>query len=246
MKILLTNDDGIHAPGIRALHAALCREHEVVVVAPSEEKSAASHSLSLQRPLQVSKEDIGYGVGGSPADCVKLGRFAFCKDADMVVSGINRGANLGVDVHYSGTVSAAMEGAMYGVPAAAFSLFGGEDKAPDFAYAAEICLDILNTARKTPMHPGTVLNVNLPRLERGGRYPVVASPLGFQVLGEHYEQDEQGRYIWKRERVLRTNTPYSDVELVKAGNIVLTPITWDMTAHAQLPQTQALANELNE
>ena len=143
MRILLTNDDGIFAEGLAAIYEELCAIGEVVVVAPADGQSGAGHSITFAEPLLCNKVDVdgrftGYGVHGSPADCVKLGvRELLDEPVDLIVSGINLGANVGINVFYSGTVAAAMEGAFFRIPAVAMSL-ASEEKV-DFKAAAKYC-----------------------------------------------------------------------------------------------------------
>lgn len=164
MRILITNDDGIHAEGICALARCLSREHQVVVVAPDSERSGAAHSITLTAPLRVRKAMIpgapeveAYKINGAPADCVILGCRALGIKPDLVLSGINHGYNLGVDVHYSGTVSAAMEGAMQGIPSMAVSMKGFT--ATDFSVPARVAAELIPEF----MQSGCMLfNVNVP------------------------------------------------------------------------------------
>ena len=175
MHILLTNDDGVHAPGILKLAAALSRRHTVTVVAPDRERSAASHSLTLDRPLtvrEVTREEVPgltlYAVNGTPVDCVRIGLGPLSGTPfDLVVAGINNGANLGTDISYSGTVHAALEGAVCGVPAVAFSLCvapgdQGADRAGRFDQAASMAAVIVEGAPLSLMGSRWIMNVNFP------------------------------------------------------------------------------------
>src|SRR5713226_720296 len=160
--ILVSNDDGIHSEGLRALGEAMAALDEVVVVAPDRERSAASHSLTLHRPLRVEELRPGwYAVDGTPTDCVLLGVNAVIRERPrLVVSGINRGANLGDDLHYSGTVSAAMEAMLLGIPAIAVSLAARSDFRFDAAarFAQRLAARVLETG----LPANTLLNVNVP------------------------------------------------------------------------------------
>ena len=159
MRILLTNDDGIFAEGLAAIYEELCAIGEVVVVAPADGQSGAGHSITFAEPLLCNKVDVdgrftGYGVHGSPADCVKLGvKQLLSEPVDLIVSGINLGANVGINVFYSGTVAAAMEGAFFRIPAVAMSL-ASEEKV-DFKAVAKYCVAVLK--KVLPLSSGEVI-----------------------------------------------------------------------------------------
>ena len=168
MKILLTNDDGIYAKGIEVLHKHLSKDHEVVVVAPETEQSAVGHAITLTDPLLVKSVNrngifFGYAVKGTPADCVKLAINELVEQQpDLVVSGINLGANVGINVIYSGTVSAATEGAILGVPSMAISINTFRD--PDFEPAARFARLLARLVNKFGIPAHTSLNVNVPAI----------------------------------------------------------------------------------
>ncbi|MBL4834493.1 MAG: 5'/3'-nucleotidase SurE [Pseudomonas sp.] len=166
MRILITNDDGVLAPGVKALHGALTDYADCVVVAPHEDRSGASSSLSLDRPLRPFTLENGFvGLNGTPTDCVHLGLNAFYEDSiDMVVAGINHGANLGDDVLYSGTVAAALEGRFLSRTAMAFSLVGRQ--ADNMDSAASIARRMVEMHDQLDLPPRTILNVNIPNLPR--------------------------------------------------------------------------------
>jgi len=200
VHILLTNDDGIFAPGLAAMYKKLVRLGEVSVVAPAEGKSGASHSISLE-PLMCDKVDLtgkfsGYSVSGSPADCVKLAVMELTEQPiDLVVSGINHGANVGINVYYSGTVAAAMEAAFFSIPSVAVSV-AFEEKT-DFDAAAEYGLDIIK--KLLPLGHGSVININIPM-------PSIGEPKGVKVVGqstsgyyEHYttRRNERGQMVYQ-------------------------------------------------
>ena len=169
MHILLTNDDGIFAPGLAAIYKLLVAMGDVTVVAPASSQSGASHSITYKEPLVCNKVEIeglfsGFGVHGSPADCVKLARMQLAdRPFDLLASGINNGANAGINVYYSGTVAAAIEGSFLGIPAVAMSL-ASEEKL-DFETAAKHCLAVLK--KLMPVKPGEVININIPLLSQG-------------------------------------------------------------------------------
>src|SRR5437870_609959 len=170
MRILVSNDDGAEAPGLRALAEALLELGEVIVCAPDREQSATSRSISLHRPLRIEKvppwgEIERWSVDGTPTDAVYIGLNHVLKTRrpDLVASGINRGPNLANDVHYSGTVAAAMEGCFGGIPSFAISLIKGRD----YTHAARFSADLAAQIGKHGLPPGTLLNVNVPREPRG-------------------------------------------------------------------------------
>jgi 5'-nucleotidase len=166
LRILLTNDDGIMAQGIRTLARCLSKEHNVLVVAPEVERSATGHAITIRTPLwakevKLGEEDIGYAINGTPADCVKLGLLAMAEGKiDLVISGINRGPNLGTDVLYSGTVSGALEGAVTGIPSIAISAENFNE--PYFETAAHFMIEFLRRFDVTEIPELTALNVNVP------------------------------------------------------------------------------------
>ena len=169
--ILVTNDDGVHAPGIRALREAMATLGRAVIVAPERDKSAVSHSLTMNRPLLVrTLEPDVHTLDGTPTDCVTIGMNKILeRRPDLIVSGINPGGNLGDDISYSGTVSAAIEGTMYGVPSLAFSLALPLPGSPphDFRVAAGVAWKLAAMALACGLPEGTLLNVNVPPLAEG-------------------------------------------------------------------------------
>ncbi len=243
MRIMLTNDDGIDAPGLRALLSVLEHHGDVTVIAPADGQSATSHSLSFSRPLLVSEQEIpGHGthlaVAGRPADCTRLGlRSLFSTQTgvelpDLVVSGMNAGANAGVNVAYSGTVAAAMEAAFHGVPAIAVSLMLGGGP-PNFARAAEIANtwlpQLIGQARA-----GTVLNLNLPpvRADDTPVMPLTVCRVNRSVHDSRYERrhtpwGEDYYWILGSGISFREVEPGSDVEALNAGRASLSPLRWD-------------------
>ena len=250
MHILLTNDDGIYADGISAMYQALLKAgHEVNVVAPSSERSAVGHAITVSDPLKVSLVEVegriaGQAVEGTPADCVKLAVNAlFEKKPDLVISGINRGANTGNHVIYSGTVSAATEATMFGIPSIAVSLdVSFENRMnTDFSYAAQFAATLCETVFKQGGLPkGTLLNVNVPGCIteeiRGVR---VARQARFHHKDEYEARtDPLGRtYYWlKLEEVLVSDSPEEDVDfrLLRSGYVVVCPIHYDLTDYTML------------
>ena len=236
MFILVSKEEGIDSRGIKALSQALkkIRRARVVVVAPVSEKSAASHSLTIHRPLRVEKVGFDqYAVDGTPADAVMLAVHQVLKrKPDLLVSGINRGANLGEDVHYSGTVSAALEGAIMGIPSMAVSLIRNE-KTLKHDTAARFAVKLARKVVKEGLPKGVVLNVNVPNLS-GNRI----KGYEFTILGKHNygdviveKIDPRGRpYFWigGNPNVFE-NIPDSDCNAYRQNKISVTPIQVDLT-----------------
>lgn len=230
---LITNDDGIHSPGLEALVQALSSQAECMVIAPDRDNSAVSHSLTMNRPLRVTKlKDGFYTLDGTPTDCVAIGLNKIIKQKpDLLVSGINPGPNLGDDISYSGTVSAAVEGTMYGIPSLAVSLAG--DAPYDFTSAAEIAAKLAKLILKQGLPKDTLLNANVPATD---------SIKGIKVT-------RQGRRLWdnaiqethdpwgRKHYWIGGGTPYpdsgkdTDVYAVSNGYISVTPIHLDLTNH---------------
>ena len=240
MRFLVSNDDGIYAPGIKALRQALEEIGQVIVVAPDRERSATGHGITVSRPLRTT--DIkyknsttrGYAVDGTPADCVKLGLEAILEEPPkLVISGINLGPNLGTDVLYSGTVSAAYEGVINGVPAIALSL--NTWKEPDFTLAAQFVKEYVPEVLKHQFPPGVLLNINIPHgIEPKG---IKVTKLGNRRYINVFDQrtDPRGRtYYWMagEPQNLNEDDPETDVYAVKEGYISITPIQIDVTHYA--------------
>ncbi len=247
MRLLLTNDDGVESPGLRALTRALADLGDVVVVAPDREQSAASHAITLGRPLRIHRLDDEsgvrrYAVDGTPTDCAYVGINHLLRDArpDLLVSGINKGSNLADDVTYSGTVAAAFEGTLLGVSSFAISLTG---RPPwDFAPAARFARALAAALAARPLPHGTLLNVNVPPGSDPRRFAVTR--LGKRSYGNVVEErkDPRGRaYYWiGGDELTHEDMPGSDCNaLVDAGLISVTPLHLDLTAH---PVVQQLAD----
>ncbi len=238
--ILVCNDDGIRSGGIKALEAALARLGEVYVVAPDREQSAASHSLTLHRPLRVEK--VGpreYAIDGTPTDCVTLAVNGILpRRPSIVVSGINMGGNLGEDVSYSGTVSAAMEGTLLGIPSIAVSLVAKENF--DFKAAARFAVRLARLVLKKGLPADTLLNVNVPDTERikGARI----TRQGKRVFGDVVIEkvDPRGKkYYWIGGDMLRwEGGEDTDFAAVTKGYISITPIHLDMTNYSAISELQ--------
>ena len=242
MKLLLTNDDGIFSKGIEPLFHALSDSHEVTVVAPETEQSAIGHAITILEPLRVNMVNrngqfFGYALKGTPADCVKIAISELMELApEIVVSGINLGANLGVDVIYSGTVSAATEAAVLGIPSIAVSI---DSFTPSgFSAATEFIPKLVELVGKEGLAPGVCLNVNVPNLPAEKIRGVRITRQGTQRYIEKYDRRIDPRkhvYYWlTSESVLRDEDPESDSRAVAEGYISVTPIHHDLTSYAML------------
>lgn len=234
-RILVTNDDGIRAGGIRALEEAMLALGEVTVVAPEREMSATSQSISLHSPLRVSRLDgRHFAVAGTPADAVILAiHHLLAERPDLVVSGINPGGNLGENVVYSGTVAAAMEATLHGVPAIAVSL--ASRKQLDYGTAAAFTAQLAAKVLEEGLPAGVMLNVNVPRGEvRGVRITRQSQKISQNVIQE--QKDPRGRsYFWHDETVdLGQVEPDSDYTAILAREISVTPLQVDRTDYTSL------------
>ncbi len=240
MKILIANDDGIFAEGIHALASALAEENDVYVCAPDRERSATGHSMSLHKPLIVDavkeiyhmpKVKAGYTTSGTPADCVKVALGAIWRDTkfDLVVSGINHGPNLGVDVLYSGTVSAAMEAMLIGVPSIATSLYSYSSK--EFDEAAAWIADFVKDLPEIPKR--SFLNINFPPGPRADYAGVEVTKLGNRGYEENYEErrDPRGRrYYWLAGVPIEGRERHGmDGMALLENKVSITPVVFDMT-----------------
>src|SRR5262245_15123730 len=238
MLILVSNDDGVYSKGIKFLVQILKKIADVVVVAPDREKSAASHSLTLHRPLRVTRMSPKvYAVDGTPTDCITLGIYEILKKKpDLIISGINKGGNLGDDVHYSGTVSAALEGAINGVPAVAISLVARDRFI--FSPSANFAVKIAKKIQKEGLPTGTVLNVNVPNLPEKQIAGYVWTKCGKRNYGDIIveKMDPRGRpYFWiGGDETGFEDIPGSDCNAILEGKISITPLKADMTEHAHL------------
>ena len=238
MKILVSNDDGYLATGINVLTAALEKVADVVVVAPDRNRSAASNSLTLKNPLRVSEvAPQRYKVDGTPSDCVHLALTGFLDfEPDLVVSGINHGANLGDDTIYSGTVAAAMEGRFLGLPSIAVSLVG--QKLEHFATAAAIASELVQKIERAPLPSDVVLNLNVPNVAMADLQGVRATRLGFRHKSEQIlkDQDPYGRPIYwvgpaGEGQDAGEGTDFHAIEQHFAS---ITPLKVDLTRHSAL------------
>ena len=245
MQILLTNDDGIFAPGLAAIYKELVKFGDVTVVAPADSRSGTSHSVTFHQPLVCNKVDIngqftGFSVQGSPADCVKLAVMQLHEGPiDLLVAGINKGANAGINVYYSGTVAAAMEGAFLKIPAVAMSL-AAEDKM-DFEKAARYCAKILK--KLMPVGRGDVININIPLLSKGEPKGVRVVPQSSKGFDEYYipQTNEQGQTVFQLAggSHLMSEAPADTTSLME-GFITITALAPDMTDHKKTQKLQRL------
>ncbi|MCP9491243.1 MAG: 5'/3'-nucleotidase SurE [Solirubrobacteraceae bacterium MAG38_C4-C5] len=246
MKVLLTNDDGIEADGLQALRRALLEipDVELAVIAPDGNRSAMARSITTRRPLWVQEVDFGdgthgYATDGTPVDCVRLARLGLIDgfEAQLIVSGINHGANLGDDITYSGTVAAALEGVVLGLPAIAVSQQSAAREMDfrlgdrfDFAEGARFVARVVEEIDDFPMAPGTLLNVNCPAGDADG---VEVTRLGKRIYRDQLkltdEQDDRRRYWIYGADPGFEDEQGTDLAAVAAGRIAVTPLHFDLT-----------------
>ncbi|MEA2297070.1 MAG: 5/3-nucleotidase [Solirubrobacteraceae bacterium] len=246
MQVLLTNDDGIEADGLQALRRALRAVDGVrlAVIAPDGNRSATARSITTRRPLLVTEVDfgdgsVGYATDGTPVDCVRLAQLGLIEDLrlDLVVSGINHGANLGDDITYSGTVAAAFEALILGVPGIAVSQQSrgwgvdfSDESGFDFEVAAAFVARLVGSLESQPLPPGTLLNINVPGVTPQG---VEVTRLGKRLYNDELRLERAeggGRHFWVygNDPGFR-DEPGTDLAAVAAGRIALTPIHFDLT-----------------
>jgi len=237
--ILLTNDDGIHAEGLRYLREAVSKLGRVFIVAPESEQSAVGHAITLYEPIRVREVTrngsfYGYGVHGTPADAVKLALYALLpRIPELVISGINDGANVGINVLYSGTVSAAREAAILGVPAIAVSL--AQKKDPPFELAVPHVATLARVVLKDGLPPGVALSVNIPAVPAEAIRGFKLTRQGLNKFRERYERREDPRgnvYYWlSGEVVPDAEDDATDLAALLDGYVSVTPLFYDLTAH---------------
>jgi 5'-nucleotidase len=241
-RILVTNDDGVRSEGIVALAAALAPLGEVVIVAPTSEASAIGHALTLQRPLRIERYgDWTYGVDGTPTDCVNIAISKIMSGLpDLVVSGINKGWNLGDDVTYSGTVAGAMEGALLGVPSMAISVPRTRERF-DFVQAATAALRLAEIVLERGLPPRSFLNVNVPRITAKGFRVTVQAKRNHQTsVVEAFDPRHQPYYWIEEGEVEWEPHDRSDYQAVRDGWISVTPLQPDLTDQTALGLVEAL------
>ncbi|MFM7035638.1 MAG: 5'/3'-nucleotidase SurE [Planctomycetia bacterium] len=247
MLTLLTNDDGIFAPGLAAMERILRTFSDVAVVAPSTEQSGVGHAITFLTPLTAKEvfgdgRSRGWAVDGSPADAVKLGIAEFCpRRPDLVVSGINSGLNAGINVLYSGTVAAAIEGAFFGITSVAVSLEWNDHA--DYDRAAEIARDVITSLLARKPATGSLFNINIPTVALRGTPQVRVVPMSVIRYGEAFERriDPRGRnYYWATNDPPPPPSPFeSDVTALASGAVTLTQLDYDLTHRAGLDDLAA-------
>jgi 5'-nucleotidase len=252
MLILLTNDDGVYAPGLAALEREMSVLGEVVVVAPATEQSGVGHSITYLTPLIVKEvfrnegglegeRRYGWAVEGSPADCVKIGILQFCaRQPDLVISGINGGLNAGINVLYSGTVAAAIEGAFFGVTSVAVSL--EYDEHARFDKAARLAREIVRRILEQKGTEPQLYNLNIPTAALSGTPEVCVVPMHVTRYGDTFEkrQDPWGRdYFWLKGGPSPFVTGHeTDLSALAKGKVAITPLDYDMTRQSALANMQ--------
>lgn len=238
MNILVTNDDGIYAKGINALVTTLTQKgHKVFVAAPDRERSASGQAITLHSPIGIKKVSkwegvTAYAIDGTPTDCSKLGIMELVEEPiDVVISGINKGPNLGTDVLYSGTVSAAIEAALLGVPAIAVSLADFTDL--DYTYAAIVSEKIAREMLKQGVPKDTLLNVNVPNIDKKEIKGIAITTLGQRRYKNQFHRREDPRgntYFWMAGEIEDyLDDPLTDVSKIKENYITVSPIHFDFT-----------------
>ncbi len=252
MRVLITNDDGIHARGIQALAKEISKNHEVIIVAPREQKSASSHSISIHEPIRVKEEKLeglpvkAYSVVGTPADCTQLGVSLLGKDIDLVLSGINRGINCGTDILYSGTVSAAIEGAIYNIPSIAVSMeVDWEKEDEDYEKAAKWAGRIIESAYQSCKRKTVVLNLNIPHVDERAIKGLKVCKLGKSTYQTEYvliEEKDDKVYTIKGTRN-KIEEEDSDLYYISQGYVTLTPLHFDFTHFELLEEVEAHFNQ---
>ena len=245
MRILLVNDDGVHSDGLQAMRDELVRHADVDVVVPLTEQSGVGHKITYRTPLQahawsVNGKRYAWLVDGTPADCVKLGVMQLCeRKPDLIVSGINPGANVGLNLFYSGTVAGALEGAMFGIPSVAVSVYLNKGVLPDFPAIAADAWTIIGQLREARPQQ-TAWNINFPAVE-GRPQGVKLVPMQWQRERELVEprNDPRGRpYYWVGLHPIRNHptTPGFDVGEVDQQHVAVTPLTLDLSDAAALAE----------
>ena len=247
MRILLSNDDGVAAAGLFALAEEFSKDNEVIVCAPDSERSACSHSISIYSPLRIKKYNIGvpvdaYSCSGTPADSVLFALSELYNEKpDLIISGVNSGANLGQSVMYSGTVSAAFEGAINGIRSVAISLVI-KNKSVDYKPAVNFLSNFIKTKGLDVIEKGTVLNINVPSNDNTGKYKVCS--LGMQPYNTAYEkrEDTSGKpYYWINYQPFDNENidEATDIYNINQGYITLTPLKYNIA-------DETLLNKLKE
>ncbi|ACV62241.1 stationary-phase survival protein SurE [Desulfofarcimen acetoxidans DSM 771] len=258
MRLLLSNDDGINAKGIKTLAERLSKTAEVFVVAPDRERSSTGHGITVYRPLMVTemhlcKDVVAWSISGTPADCVKLGIDELLPARpDLIISGINNGSNLSTDVLYSGTVSAAIEGVINGIPAIAVSLANNDclepDLVEDFSCAVGFTENMVSNFISTGMYPGVMLNINVPAGKPSG---VKVTQLGLRRYVNCFEKRTNPRgkvYYWLAGEPIDVETGLLDIDskAVKDNFISITPIHFNLTHFDEIENLNKWVKELRD
>ena len=248
----MTNDDGILAEGLIALYEELKGDFELSVVAPEIEMNAVGHAITLSNPLRVRRINrngvfFGYGVSGTPADCVKIAVHEILQQRpDIVLSGVNLGSNVGINLLYSGTVSAAMEGAFLGFPSVAISLNTKED--PDFSFAARFSRRIIGFVMENGLSVGTALNVNIPSIPEDQIKGISFTTQDLVRQRDEYEKrrDPRGNvYYWlAKETPVEESTSNTDLRALTENRITITPITFDLTDLKEIERLSSIGFDL--
>ncbi len=249
MKILVSNDDGIHANGIKALVEKLSLEHHVYVIAPNQERSAAGHSITLNSPLRVEEVEALYGsirswaVSGTPGDCVKIGVNSILSQEekpDLIISGINHGPNLGHDIIYSGTVSCAVEGAMMDIPSIAVSLNSYKPEYENFLFSAEFISSLIPKLSLFKFPKKSILNINIPDIPQNDIAGVVVTEMGGRMFTDNYEKriDPRGKvYYWMAGRLsTEKDNENTDITAIRQNKISISPLTFNLTQKSAITE----------
>ncbi|MCY4439586.1 MAG: 5'/3'-nucleotidase SurE [Deltaproteobacteria bacterium] len=228
MKLLLTNDDGIDAPGLETLERAVRDWGEVVVVAPAEAQSGVGHAVTTDRPIPVERVAAGrYGIRGTPADCVRVGLTEIVPDASWVLAGVNRGANLGADVYISGTVAAAREAALLGCRALAISQYIVKARPLDWEIVYRRAAPLLERLLAGELAQGEYWNVNLPHPATDADVGVAVCALDTRPLGVAY-RNEEGAFVYQGDYHKRPRQPGRDVDVCMGGRVAVTKLVLEI------------------
>ncbi len=249
MKVLITNDDGFFARGLKTLARHIEQQHDVFIVAPQTEQSGISQAITFLRPLNPNQvfnkqqQCTGYSVNGTPADCVKLGIHELAPwRPDLIVSGINFGLNVGINVNHSGTVGGAFAGSMFGIPAASISIEGTENA--DFALAAEISWSIIEKIQWEKLPDKSVVNINVPRQVQSADVTPAFVPVETNPLGYHFQKGvdpKKRHFFWATNAPGPEPSPFlTDTQAVFAGRVSVSTLSYDPNCPAGL---NALSNQ---
>lgn len=251
MKILLTNDDGIYSEGLCALYESLRTDHEIYIVAPEAERSAVGQAITIDQPLRVIKIKRGryfwgYAVNGTPADCVKLAIYELVGPVDLVISGINKGANVGINLLYSGTVSAAIEAKMLGYSSLAISIDAYENI--DYCFAANFIYTFIKYLPDLHLENPFCLNINIPHINPYEIKGIKFVRQSISKLKEFLDKrlDLHGKvYYWQGAEEHTEEDPETDVISLKNGYITITPIHFDLTNYSTLEKLKKIEIKLD-